>query len=557
LKEKSSQSALPAGPKQRKILFLSRVRIDNFLLFVLASVVIFASFAHLLTPIEDYDFFWHLKTGEYIWQHKALLSEDPFSYTTVHNSREPFILRGYWLTELSYYLAYLSGGFGAIILLRFLLAGLLIYFMVRQRDGDKVIYAGLLVIGMSCIMVEYPMDRPQILSFMFFAVLLNLLKSVTTSNGGHVINHSAHKQSANLSALKRLLPIPFVMLVWANMHPGVLLGQVIILLFVILEGLKFIHPSLRPVEKNAYKGLLIAGLSGIGASLLNPNTYHIAMQMYEMPDYLRSLSDYMSTIDVFREKGSYSMILYWFILLITVSGLLFNLKKLDITVLALIAGTGFFSFTQRRYIGFFLVAAIPVASRYLSGKRAIQAAKAFIVLVAIFAGIFFSWSERANMRNISSDRWLTNFYFPVKAAGFILENDLKGNMFNYYNWGGFLIWKLSPAKKVFIDGRQIYPPVFAESMLINSASEINVAGIPAWKALLEAYGVKYIIIPFYQQSGEMFPLTSALLKENKWIPVFSYGNSMIFVKDSGENAEVIRKCAIPRETFVSIEMGVY
>jgi hypothetical protein len=130
-------------------------------------------------------------------------------------------------------------------------------------------------------------------------------------------------------------------------------------------------------------------------------------------------------------------------------------------------------------------------------------------------------------------------------------------MFNFYNWGGFLIWKLSPERKVFSDGRQIYPPIFAEAMMVNSALATNLAGRPAWKALLEAHGVKYLLIPFYDQSGERFPLTSALLKENKWIPVFFYGDSIIFVKDSRENAEVIRKFAIQKETFVTIEMGVY
>jgi hypothetical protein len=122
-------------------------------------------------------------------------------------------------------------------------------------------------------------------------------------------------------------------------------------------------------------------------------------------------------------------------------------------------------------------------------------------------------------------------------------------MYNFYNWGGFLIWKLSPARKVFIDGRVLDETVFRSSMEIISADTTNFAGMPVWKALLEAYNVRYIIIHLYQRTGEKSPLARALLKEDKWIPVFFSDNAIIFVKDSGENAEVIRKFAIPRESL--------
>lgn len=552
MKEKPSQPALSAGPRQRNILIFSGVYIDRFLLFVLAASLVFTAFVHLSTPVEDYDFFWHLKTGEHIWQNKELPSKDPFSYTTppLQSSREQFILKGYWLTQLVYFLSYSWGGFSAIVLLRFFIVGLLIYFMTRQREGDEVVHTGLLLIAISIILMEYPMDRPQVFSFIFFAALLYLLKRVRSGADYPDISQSGTRKATIFPYVKSALPVSLLMVAWANMHGAALLGQVTILLFVIMEGVKFIHPSLRPAEKKHFSRLLVAGFAGLGLSLLNPNTYHAVIEMVSMPDYMRqNNTDYLSTIEVFRADSSPAMPLYWLVLLLTAAVLLLNLRRFDITELALVAGTGYFSFTQRRYIAFFLITAIAVAARYLSGKKLLQTAKVFIVLVALFTGVFFGWKGHSNIRNLASGRWLTDFYFPLRAADFIVQNDLKGNMYNYYNWGGFLIWKLSPERKVFIDGRVLNGSAYSDSTLIDSVSAINLAGMPVWKALLQAYNVKYLLIPVYQQTGEKSPLVSALLKEDKWVPVFSYGNSIIFVRDSGENTAVIEKFGIPKETF--------
>jgi hypothetical protein len=44
------------------------------------------------------------------------------------------------------------------------------------------------------------------------------------------------------------------MLVWANLHGGYLLGQVTIVLFMVLEGIKFLHPALGPMPRGATGG---------------------------------------------------------------------------------------------------------------------------------------------------------------------------------------------------------------------------------------------------------------------------------------------------------------
>src|SRR5205807_2595088 len=45
-------------------------------------------------------------------------------------------------------------------------------------------------------------------------------------------------------------------------------------------------------------------------------------------------------------------------------------------------------------------------------------------------------------------------WYPEGAATFILENHLRGNLFNDYNLGGFLDWRL-PEYKTYVDPRAI------------------------------------------------------------------------------------------------------
>jgi hypothetical protein len=68
-------------------------------------VVLFEICAFVLaTPVEEYDFFWHLASGRWIWENGGLPTQDPFSYTQGEpDMRDTFILRGYWLAQLIYY----------------------------------------------------------------------------------------------------------------------------------------------------------------------------------------------------------------------------------------------------------------------------------------------------------------------------------------------------------------------------------------------------------------------------------------------------------------------
>ncbi len=519
-------------------------RLHQFTKTILIIAIFLVSFLHLTRGFNDPDFFWHLKTGEWICQNKALQTNDPFAFTTpqTYDSRKHFILTSGWLSQITLFFFYYVSKIPGIIVLRFIIIGLLAYIMIKRKHGDGLLYLGLFIIFLTQLLEAYnTLDRPQTFSFLFFAALLYFLEKIKDDG-------SSREKTAYFS-------ISILMLFWANMHGGHVLGRVIIVLYILMEGVKFMHPALAPIKREAYRRLLIAGTAGLLASLINPNTYHAMPENFSLSAFMMSSNrEYLSIPETFRIFHDYSIFLYWFILSLTVISILINPKKTDITQFAILAGTGYFSFTTMRYIPFFMMTAVPLIGRSFSllKENLLGWSRAFICCMAIFVSLFFTWDERFNVFNLSSGNWFNNHDItPETAVDFILDNNLKGNMYNHYNYGGYLIWRLAPERKVFIDGRNMYEHIFVQSMIINNALEKEISGMPYWKFNLDIYGIKFIIVPVREPGGEVLTLINALINDKDWAPVFSQSNSMIFVKISQENKDVIRKHEIPRDYLMT------
>jgi hypothetical protein len=80
--------------------------------------------------------------------------------------------------------------------------------------------------------------------------------------------------------------------------------------------------------------------------------------------------------------------------------------------------------------------------------------------------------------------------FPVRAGAFLQAHPAVGPIFNHYDWGGYLIWKLYPPTRVFIDGRA---DIYGQAPLDQFAATYQLKG--AWKKALKDWGVTTVIVP--------------------------------------------------------------
>ncbi|MCJ7668111.1 MAG: hypothetical protein MUP04_07520 [Anaerolineae bacterium] len=99
----------------------------------LLVIILFISIFVMATQgIGDPDFFWHLRTGQLIWERRSIPREDPFSYT----ARGQAWVAHEWLTETILFALYsLIGQKGLILAFALLItcAFILVYLQCEGR----------------------------------------------------------------------------------------------------------------------------------------------------------------------------------------------------------------------------------------------------------------------------------------------------------------------------------------------------------------------------------------------------------------------------------------
>jgi hypothetical protein len=113
-------------------------------------------------------------------------------------------------------------------------------------------------------------------------------------------------------------------------------------------------------------------------------------------------------------------------------------------------------------------------------------------------------------------------------------------MFNDYGFGGYLIWRLYPEKKVFIDGRRLENDVADEYNVIASAyTEKN----RHWRDLLKKNGITYLVMQPLTVRGEIIPLVERLFDMNEWALIYSDHLALVFLKKDDNNMQLISRFA--------------
>jgi len=529
---------------EEKVMDRKNLDIERICIFLFLTLFAIIFLLYLTYPISDVDFFWHIATGKWIAQNHSLPQSDPFSYTTpvTPSDRAKFILTSYWLSQTLYYFIYYLGGYGGIMGMRFVIVSLLCIVLYKLgRPAEKSVVLGIIFLVMIVLLRTYPMERPQVFSFLFFAVLLYQLNQLCT-----------------VSPLtgKYLLPLPFTMLLWSNVHGGHLLGQAVLVIYVLAEALKFIRPGLKPMGKHQYLKFLIPCGLALLTSTINPNTYK-AMSVFLGGGELMTVVEYQSTVTAFLETFLPQIVIYWVLLLVALVATVYNAikRRLNITEVFLLIALGYFSFMTMRFVPFFLISAVPATSQFISKVSRQRIAKTAVLCMSLIVFAYFltlpgAFNNLKNLIHHKADRLVSDF-FPGSAVTFIEAEGLKGNMYNYYDWGGYLIWRLSPQRKVFIDNRQLDERIFLQSTYIDAARmKPQIMNVPLYKGLLNIHEVKYVITPLFDVRGTIVPLLTELLKDDEWVPVFLFRNSAILVKRTPENYDLIYRHSIRKDFFV-------
>jgi hypothetical protein len=143
-----------------------------------------------------------------------------------------------------------------------------------------------------------------------------------------------------------------------------------------------------------------------------------------------------------------------------------------------------------------------------------------LLVAALFTGSFQFRAEEW--------RW------PSGAADFLTGNRIAGPLFNTYEFGGYLMWRLGPEQKVFIDGRALNESVFQDYARILYNHEAN-DGRKSGEELLDLYGVQTIVMNGFEYTGGLTYLLAPALADpaqTKWKLVYGDAQAMVFVRSA-------------------------
>lgn len=492
---------------------------QKFLLILFLGIIFLYSFNQLKEP----DAFYHLKTGQVIWESKTIPHYDIFSYTAFG---APWIAHE-WLAEVIFYLVYNFSGFWGLMSFVAILAALTYYLIFRLsiKKGANFYLTVVCLFALSYLTFKFWIPRPQIFAYLAFVILISLLES--------------YRQEPKM---KYFYFIVFDIWFWANINASFILGLVILIFYFVAEIIKKYIPRFSNSILNR-KALINLGLIA-GAALLisfvNPNTYKI----FFYSQYTRSTSqilqilEWKSIISFWSEPQiMIFLVQMFFVDAFLIWWFFFRKQTRDLIWPGLILGISILPFIALRHYAFWPLAVIAPFSVSASGvlKEVLNKFSSRQLLFSLFsvgfvllAARYFSFPRAA----------LNEYILPVQAADFIEANRLQGPFFNLYNEGGYLIWRFWPKEKVFIDGRS---EVFGKPQLKELFTIVG--SLPGWEKLVnEKYHLNYFILSYWPKSlsESIQPLILALAKNN-WPLVYWDDAAIIFVRNDKENLPLIEK----------------
>lgn len=522
---------------------------------LIAAAVLFALlmlfvFSLTLKPLADPDIWWHMKVGQWMVENKSLLGkDDPFSYTTPKPvpDRQVDALRNQWLGQVVFYLAYAIGGLPGVAVFRGLLIVIpLVYLFFRfvKRGLDPLLALGLFImpalLPATALTIQY--ERPQAFSFVLALFVVVLLEGLKEREAGG-------KKTMLISVL-----LPLSMALWSNLHGGHIVGVIIILIYASGEVFDLVTDRIRGKTGTADVRFLAVCLVSVISSFLNP-AFHRPFAKYVLsPFYLLkagrqtdrpSFIEYKSTFFFYTELGNYWALYVMGFLLAGFAALglkLISERRMSAARLLAFAFAGFIGFYYSRAIEFaMLIMTFYVGEFFLATRKSFRIAVS--LAFSLVGAAFFVNVALVNPANLTPSypaSWTSPIY-PEKALGFLTDFGVEGPIYNYFTWGGYIMWKAHPRYKVFIDGRSI-----SGGMSMTASSVFN--GKTGWQGILDAYDVNVVLIPLVSEEVGLvsgLALDVAKDKSPEWKPVYLVENTAVFLRDNEKNRYIINRYRLP------------
>ncbi|MDP3941600.1 MAG: hypothetical protein Q8Q49_04820 [bacterium] len=491
----------------------------SFLLFLLILILVFVGYFHRVTAFTQ-DLGRHILIGNIIVSTHSIPQTNLLSYTYPDF---PF-LNHHWLSEVVFALLAKTGTLGLLMVSTIvaLLAFGSIFLYAYKKIGVSACIVSLLLLP---ILFERTDIRPELLSFLLFALFLIIL----------------FKNRERQTKLVYLLPL--LMLIWVNVHIYFFTGLLLIVLFL-TDG---IITKKRNILCNYNRSLLTLLILSLLTTFLNPHglqgvlyplsafkNYGYTIEENQNIFLLDSLGFHKTSVVYFKITAILLFIL-----------LLFRLRKAKpIDWLLTITFTCAGALAVRNLPLFSLAVLIPFATnlsgiveyfmpnpkKTMSQKQILPVHLLFILLIAVSLWHITTIAKK-NQFGFSEDPGAS------KAVDFFQANHLRGPIFNNFDIGSYLAYRLYPSEKVFVDGRpEAYPASFFQNVYIPLQENPD-----TFTKIERQYQFNTILFSHTDQTPWAEGFLKSILRNTTWRVIYLDQTVLILVKNTPENKGVISR----------------
>jgi hypothetical protein len=439
--------------------------------------------------IVDTDLGYRLLNGQYIVTHFHLPTTETYSYTAAGT---PWLDHA-WLPEALYFLAHRAFGWQGVFAVLAACA-MTVYvgiFLLCRKETEDPLAAGLTAIFGGLLATVTFTPRTQNFGWLcFLAVFAILFRYRATRRGP-------------------LWLIPLIFCLWINCHGMWSFGLIV---FALILGAGFISRDLGRLQAAPWtpaegKKLLAVFAASVAALFVNPFGYHLVLLPFQvaMGQDIEgvALGGEWAAVDFNGPMGMIVLAVLAGVFLLA----LFQRRRWRIDEAAL---TMFVLYMGLSHIRFLVLAGIvlpPILAPQLGKissydpaheRRALNACLLAVALAVVALGFP---SERFLKSQIED-------FFPAGAVAYLQAHPQSGNIFNLYEWGGYIEWTL-PEVRTFIDTRT---DVFVTKGVFSDY--VSIITLKQSEELLDRYQVSYLIYP------ASTPLCYFLSKNPAWERIY-------------------------------------
>jgi hypothetical protein len=492
--------------------------------FVMPILLLFAKLGGLKYMLADGDTGWHLRTGEWILRNGRVPDRDIFSFT---KPGEPWFAWE-WLWDVIFAWLHQHWGMVAVLaasLMVISLTSALLYRLVRRKCPNVLIAIGVTFLAVAASSIHW-LARPHLFTLLFVVVFYSLLER---AREGH------------LRLLWLLLPLTVV---WTNLHGGFFLGIALALAYAAGELAAWVteaQPENRAAALRRSKPFLLCA-AGCGlVSFINPYFYHLHVHIVR---YLTDPYHFQNVMEFQSLSFQHPAARYFEVLVVLgMVAAAWNLFRKRFVYTILLVGFVHLALVSARNIPIFAILAAPLAAEVLREalllaprwpvagwvKRAAAGIESFgaeiaqndargrIPLASVVAAALLVLMLNLPAPPTALRAEYDPKTFPSRAVEALRGAELSHGIFTPDAWGGYLIYRLFPTTKVFVDGRSdFYGKKFNEKYLDVMAGKYD------WRETLSRYGIQAILLPVSAS------LASTLKESPEWHPIYDDGVAIVF-----------------------------